>query len=382
MDVYATSFASFLPNAPVDNDAMEGILGRVHGLASRTRRIILKSNGIRRRHYAIDPVTGEPTHTNAGLTAAAVRRLAPYPGFTPGDIACLACGSSTPDQLLPGHASMVHGELGAARGCEISSTGGVCISGMAAFKYAWMDVALGLVPNAVATGSELTSSFLRHRLCEGPTAARAAMVEEDHRLLFDADFLRWMLSDGAGAVFLTPTRPADRLALRVDWIEIRSFADELEACMYAGAVKRPDGGLTGWRELSPERLFTEAALLIKQDVKLLNREVVLTAVDRTLPALIAKHGLTPAAVDWFLPHYSSLYFRQPIADRLAAIGFPIPFERWYTNLEEVGNIGSASIYLILEALLAQGRVRPGHRLLCFIPESGRFSQCYMHLTAV
>jgi 3-oxoacyl-[acyl-carrier-protein] synthase-3 len=63
------------------------------------------------------------------------------------------------------------------------------------------------------------------------------------------------------------------------------------------------------------------------------------------------------------------------------IGFALPYERWFTNLADKGNTGSASIYIILEELFHSGRIQKGQKLLCFIPESGRFSMCYMLLTA-
>jgi 3-oxoacyl-[acyl-carrier-protein] synthase-3 len=64
------------------------------------------------------------------------------------------------------------------------------------------------------------------------------------------------------------------------------------------------------------------------------------------------------------------------------IGFPVPPERWFSNLATKGNTGSASIFILLEELFHSGRLRKGERLLCMIPESGRFSIAYMHLTVV
>ena len=153
--------------------------------------------------------------------------------------------------------------------------------------------------------------------------------------------------------------------------------------MYAGAVKLEDGSLRGWRE---QITLTDAlhsnSFLIKQDVKLLNREIITTAVERTLPSLITKHNLKANDIDWFLPHYSSDYFRSHLHDRMAKIDFAIPYKRWFTNLADKGNTGSASIYIILEELFHSNRLQKGQQVLCFIPESGRFSMCYMLLTVV
>lgn len=382
MNAYITDLAAFLPNAPVDNRSMENILGRVGGAPSRSLSIILRKNRIVQRYYAIDPATGRFTHTNAQLTAEAVRRLNPYAGFTTADIECLACGTSSPDQLLPGHGLMVHGELSGTP-CEVVTTAGICLSGIGALKYAAMNVALGLVGNAVATGSELASTYMRAGMFQDMPPKSDTDLEARPILAFQADFLRWMLSDGAGAAFLSGTPPAERPALRIDWIDHLSFANELETCMYSGAVKNADGSLTGWRSFDSLREAVAAnAFLAQQDVNLLNREIIKAAVDRALSRVIARHGIVPADVDWFLPHYSSDFFREPLRRRMEEIGFPIPRERWFSNLATKGNIGSASIFILLEELFHSGRLRKGERLLCMIPESGRFSMAYMLLTVV
>ncbi|MGE5247042.1 MAG: beta-ketoacyl-ACP synthase III [Verrucomicrobiota bacterium] len=382
MNAYITDLAAFLPNAPVDNQSMENILGIIGGTPSRTRSIILRKNRILERYYAIDPASGRLTHTNAQLTAEAVRRLKPYCGFTPADIECLACGTSSPDQLLPGHGLMVHGELSGSP-CEVVTTAGICISGIGALKYAAMDVALGLVGNAVATGSELASTFMRSGMFQDAPRGGETELEARPILAFHADFLRWMLSDGAGAAFLSGTPPTDRSALRIDWIDQLSYANELETCMYSGAVKNADGSLTGWRSFDSLREAVSAnAFLTQQDVNLLNREIIKTAVDRALSRVIARRGIAPDDVDWFLPHYSSEFFREPLRRRMEEIGFAIPPERWFSNLSTKGNTGSASIFIILEELFHSGRLREGERLLCMIPESGRFSMAYMLLTVV
>ena len=109
---------------------------------------------------------------------------------------------------------------------------------------------------------------------------------------------------------------------------------------------------------------------------------ILHCFTESLAVARARHKLQAEAVDWFLPHMSSEYFRQPLADYMAANGFAIAQEKWFTNLQTKGNTGSASIFIILDELLRSGRLALGNRLLCFVPESGRFTGSLMHLTAV
>ena len=380
MTVYINDISVFLPNEPIDNDQIQDVIGKIHNLPSRTKNRILDNNKIEKRYYAIDPSTGKLTHTNAQLTAEAVKRLSPYEGFTTDDIQCLCCGTSMADVIAPGHGLMVHGELGSSP-CEVISTAGICLCGIAAFKYAFMNVALGFSENAVATGSELASSLIKAQFFEHLQSDRD--VKSNPIIAFESEFLRWMLSDAAGAIFMSARKNPDRLSLKVDWIEHVSYAGQYETCMYAGAVKHEDGSITGWRQIdSLKEALDNNYFALKQDTGILNREIVKVAVDLALVRTIEKKNLKAGDVDWFLPHFSSYFFRDKLFASMENIGFIIPYEKWFTNLASKGNTGSASIYVMLEELFHSGKLKEGQKLLCFIPESGRFSMAYMLLTVV
>lgn len=377
---YITRTGSCLPNAPVENDAMERILGQVGARASRARKAVLRSNGIRTRHYAIDQETLRFNDTNAGMTAKAVRALEQPGGALP-PIGCLACGTSIADQLMPGHAVMVQGELGLPA-CEVVSTGGVCVAGMTALKYAYLAIASGQHARAVATGSELSSASMRADGFLPEIESHVDALERRAELAFEKDFLRWMLSDGAGAVLLEREPRVGEISLRIDWLDVVSYAGQLETCMYAGAVKRTDGGLTGWRHFSDDDRRAQSVMAVKQDVKLLHELVVRYTVEEPLAELAARRGLDGDAIDHFLPHYSSLFFKDKLEAGMRAAGVAIPPTRWFSTIETTGNTGSASMYIMLDALFRSRRLKPGERLLCFVPESGRFSSAFLHLTVV
>ncbi|MGI9294257.1 MAG: 3-oxoacyl-[acyl-carrier-protein] synthase III C-terminal domain-containing protein, partial [Pseudomonadales bacterium] len=103
-------------------------------------------------------------------------------------------------------------------------------------------------------------------------------------------------------------------------------------------------------------------------------------VERPLQELIVSKGLRPEDIDFFLPHYSSNYFRERVYDGMKSVDFEIPYERWFSNLSQKGNIGSASIYILLEELYRSGKLKVGQKLLCYVPESGRFSAAFILLT--
>jgi 3-oxoacyl-[acyl-carrier-protein] synthase-3 len=213
------------------------------------------------------------------------------------------------------------------------------------------------------------------------SSERVDAAERCPSVAFEKDFLRWMLSDGAGAALLDQQPRADGLSLRIDWIDGVSLANELPVCMYSGAIKLPDGRLRGWREASdPLDMVREQYLTVKQDARLLDSAITSLVASGTLRSVLARRSLALAHVDWFVPHVSSLYFIRKLVDTLAQENFAIARERWFINLPQVGNVGSASIYLALEELLHSGRLERGQRVLCFVPESARFAVYYMLLT--
>jgi 3-oxoacyl-[acyl-carrier-protein] synthase-3 len=381
LKAFINGIAAFLPNAPVANPDIEKVLGMVGRRPSAARTHVLKANGIKTRYYAIDPATGKPTHNNAQLTAQAIRLLAQKTGLDLSrDLKLLACGTATPDQLMPAHGSMVHGELGSPP-CEVFTCAGVCCASMAALKYAALAVSAGEAPAAVVTGSELTSSLMRASHFKPELEEKLRELGKSPHLAFEHDFLRWMLSDGAGAFLVEgePRRRTPHPSLQIEWIDYLSFAGEMETCMYHGALK--DGArLVGWKEVEDQsELQRQGFFNMGQDARLLNHSIG-RLMGEGLARTVERHRLRPEEIDWLLPHFSSFYFQPVLDQRLAEIGFPIPRERCFTNLADKGNTGAASIFIILEELVSSGLAREGQRILCFVPESGRFSVSYMLLS--
>ncbi|MCF6330678.1 MAG: beta-ketoacyl-ACP synthase III [Sulfurimonas sp.] len=379
-EVYINKIAAFLPNEAVDNDNVEKILGQAGPRTSRARKIILNSNKIITRYYAISPTTGETTHTNAKLTANAITKLI-KDGLDLGKLDILACGTTIPDQIMPNHASMVHGEVGMDP-LEIVSTAGICLSGITALKYAYTSIKSGDADLAVATGSENSSATMRAENFKEEIAEQIALLEKKPEIAFEKDFLRWMLSDGAGAIALSNKANENTLSLRIDKIFLKSYANILETCMYAGCEKLEDGSIKGWREYPTNELLKKSIFAVKQDVKLLNENVMEFTVSRALREMLDKKIFKPEEIDWFLPHYSSAYFRDEVYEKMCKAGCDIPQNKWFTNLSSKGNTGSASIYIMLEELFNNGMVKKGEKVLCYIPESGRFSTAFMLLEAV
>ena len=370
---YINSIGKFLPGSPISNDQMEDYLGKVKGQKSKVKNRILKSNGIQQRYYALDQHQNT-TYRNSQMAAYAIRDALAHANLEPAAIDLLCAGTTWPDLLVPGFASMVHGELPEFPPLEIISTHGVCCAGVTALKYAVAQVELGKREAAISVASELASRLFRNSNFEAEHGVRAGKA-----LSFDTEFLRWMLSDGAGA-FLVKNHPNARgLSLKIEWIELVSHANAYPVCMYAGAEN--ETARKSWMDYPSYVEAAEAgAINLRQNVRLLEH-IVRLGVEGFLK-LIEYGKIRPKEIDWMLCHYSSHFFRGQTIELMEKAGCMIPEEKWFTNLYTRGNTGCASIYLMLEELFHSGKLESGQKIFCFVPESGRFTTAYLMLTVV
>lgn len=367
-DVFITSVSKFLPNSPVENDEMECYLGLINSRPSRVRRVVLKQNGIKRRHYALDK-NQRITHTNAELAFIAIKKLFPDEEI-PDDIDVLACATGNPDQLLPSHASMVHG-LMKNRPMELFSSSGVCLTCLQALKVGYMSIFSGLSQKAICSTSELASPTLLSKNYE-EEYEHCAQVGKDPYMAFEKDFLRFMLSDGASAVLLSDKKNKTGLSFKIEWIEMTSYANELPTCMFMGAELRDDGELISWKEFDSQELVTRSVLTVKQDIRLLKPNIIRYWVDH-LEQCLQKHRIESSKIDYVIPHVSSMFFYGKLAEEIENRKIDLGTQKWFINLPEIGNIASASIFAALDDLFKSGKLKPNDKILLLVPESGRFS---------
>lgn len=371
-DGFITGTGAFLPGQKVGNDEMENHLGRIAGRDSLFGKKALRWNGVEGRHYAMAP-DGSVSHSNAQMCALAVKAALDKAGLDPGDLGMLSAATTQGDLLAPGHAAQVHAELGGGP-MEIASFQSVCGSSLMAAKAAWLSVRAGEHDAAAACAGEFSSRWFRPSFYEG-----TALVDAKGRVRAEADFLRFTLSDGAGAVVVeSKPRPG---ALKINLIDIVSLADRYDPCMWAGAtVEDRTDPLAFWAKAGPRAASEAGAIALLQDFELLKR--VIRAWVGVYLEKVDCGRIVPAEIDHCLVHYSAKSLRAEIVSLLEDTAGMIPQEKWFSVLREKGNVGSASIWLMLDGLMQSGKVRAGEKILCVVPESGRALVGFMVLEAV
>jgi len=360
MPCYVTRTSRFLPGQAVDNESIETYLGSLDGEVDVKSRV-LAMNGIKQRHYAQD-THQRPTFDVYHLAVEAMRGLQADDRQSP-DVTFLSAGTTYAPLAGPGIASIIHHRaqsLGIVdRPIEISSHAGICTSASAAMVAAIRAVNSGEHRAAICIGAEHASEVLKSSVIR-PIDDRSQHAELRNSQWFMAVFLRFMLSDGAGA-FLLSDQPSDRgVSLKVNWTHSMSFANETPLCMK----------------------LDNASQLLSQDITILSRHLV-PCSHKLLADAWRTHDDCLNNYSMILPHMSSFFFRKKmertLKDYWSHTDRPVPY---WTNLETVGNTGAASIYVMLDQYLRMATLQDGQKLMLFIPESGQFNFVLVSLTAI
>jgi 3-oxoacyl-[acyl-carrier-protein] synthase III len=360
--VYIQSVGYFLPGEPVNNQDMDDFIAPINRISLRIKNKILAENGIQSRHYAIDK-NGETVTSHTQLAANAIHDCLARANTNLNEVSLLSVGSSGSDALIPGFAAMVQGELGAPP-METLSSLGVCAAGISALAYAAQSLELGAHQKALVATAEMPSRIFK----------KSRFAPRGYSSDFDAHFLRWMLSDGAGALLLAHKPiPNNGVRLKINWIHQKSFAGDYPVCMQLGLTEDRSKSFLDFPSSSEAE--AAGALSLRQDIRLLPHLFDVSIHEYV--KLVHDGWVASNEIDHFLCHYSSARFIPVVEELLDKAGLTIPRERWYSNLTTRGNTGSASIFIMLAEFLDTHQVKPGEKIFCFIPESGRMTAAYM-----
>ncbi|MCW1926595.1 hypothetical protein OKA05_28845 [Luteolibacter arcticus] len=357
MNCYITGTGSFLPGEPVANAAIPEFIGELADEAS-VRRKILRMNGIKSRHYALDREQNA-THDVYELAALAASNCLDGKA---GTFSYLSAGSTNTPLVGPGLSSLLHARLARhgliANELEINSNSGICTSSAQALVNACRAVSSGDHHDALCIGVEQPSDILKSSVIQPPDDRELHPDSLTESKWFMSVFLRSMLSDGAGAAIIRDRPATDGISYRVNWSYSRSFAHETPLCMS----------------------LESRSLLLSQDVAVLARHMK-PCVDKLMRGAMARHDERLSDYHIVLPHLSSFYFKSYMLDVLTDLGEGVPINYW-TNLETAGNTGAASIFIMLDEYTRRHSPAHGEKVLLFIPESGQFNFVVISLTTI
>jgi 3-oxoacyl-[acyl-carrier-protein] synthase-3 len=292
---------SFLPGAPVTNDALAA---RV----DTSDEWIRTRTGIRQRYLAAE---GE---TSSDLALVASRNALAAAGIGPADVDLIIVATSTPDVVFPSTACLLQAKLGAKGGAAFDVQA-VCSGFVYALATADSFLKTGLAKTALVVGAEVFSHILDWR-------DRTTCV---------------LFGDGAGAVVLRADERPGILAATL-------HADG----SHAGILSVP-GNVCGGQVIGTPFLQMDGQAVFKFAVRVL---------DEVARETVARAGLPLDAVDWLIPHQANVRILEATAKRL---GFGP--EKVVVTVDRHANTSAASVPLAFDEALRDGRIREGQHVL-------------------
>jgi 3-oxoacyl-[acyl-carrier-protein] synthase-3 len=307
LGVQVLATGSYVPETVVGNESLEASLGYEPGW-------IFQRTGIRERRHA------SPHQATSDLAFESARRCIERAGVSASEIDLLVVGTFTPDLLCPSTACQVQGRLGLnAPAMDVQAA---CAGFMYALVTAMQFVATGASKLALAIGADTNSRILNPR---------------DQRTYP-------LFGDGAGAVLLSPGSPRQGLV---------SYTLGSDGSGY-DLIHRPGGGS---RLPATGPAFEKELHYMQMDGRAVFKWAI-RMVNETANEVVRHAGLTLADVDLWAFHQAN----QRIIDA-AAGGLQIDRQKIFVNLERYGNTSAASIPLVLDEAVEQGRIRRGDQVM-------------------
>jgi 3-oxoacyl-[acyl-carrier-protein] synthase III len=225
-------------------------------------------------------------------------------GMNAADIDLVVVATTTQDEITPNTAPLVAGALG-IHGAGAIDVGAACSAFVAALHVTTAQIESGRARSVLVIGVDALHRFL------DPDDRRTAAL----------------FGDGAGAVVMTAAADG-----RIGPIVMRSdCAPDM--------IRIPRGGTL---EMRGHETFVNAVARIS--------EVTLEVLERA--------GLTTADIDLFVYHQANARIIAAVGEKLS-----LPAERVIDCIASYGNTSAASIPIALAEAEADGRLKPGMRLL-------------------
>jgi 3-oxoacyl-[acyl-carrier-protein] synthase-3 len=342
--VHVMSTGSYLPGDPITNEDIERLVGPLP-------EDILEGIQVKRRHWMIDPDTGEHRTSNSEMATAAVRAALDAAELEPAQVELIVSSTASPDYHLPPMVTLVQERLGIAK-CATMELRSGCAGFVEALDVARMYLERGTYRTAVVVGSEAIS----------PLLAPVYLGKDPDRIRMRDRMNPYNFGDGAGAVVLQADGSAGDGILGC---AISSVGGERQAAMQV------IGGSTH----APIHKQLEAKLLVELKVDIVaSGEVTPHVMTEGLADVLRASGLAAEDIDLcVIPEGNAGY----IVDELKEAGLLTP--EWvalagkiYENLTEVGATGSAAVPLALDDAWKKERLRPGDKVMVLAIETSKW----------
>lgn len=358
--VFIAGSGTFLPGEPVSKNDIDKYLGdlteapnKIKKWMKNTADVMSELLDIEYYHYAIDPKTREFTEDNVSMSVKAAKSALEMAHLKADDIDLICYGSAHQDQM-PTASVRIQEELG-IEVCDELSIHANCTSAYKALYLAHELIKNGKNKRALVISSNISSSELR--------------AEYYNQQLVDKEslFLRWFLSDGAGAVLLT-SEQSESYGYEVEHTFIESIGGKKKSLMFN---KRPS------LYVNPKEEFEKGLHHLRQNF----RNELSTSVFQEENGSIFFNGfnrmikeaeISLDTMSLFQINLPSKHIVESIMDEFVNVG--IDTSIFYSRLNDLGYCGPPMALISLDKILREEQIEVDKRVISFVTEVSKFMQ--------
>ena len=313
------------------NDEGIGIIGTGHYLSSKIQsnedlcelipelapEWIISKTGIKRRYHLA------ANETASSMSIEACKNAITNSGINTKEIGLVIVASFSQDYLFPPMSAKIHFYFGLGKDCQILDINTNCVGLVTALTIACERMKFdNSIKSALVIGAEVLSKYTNPR-------------DKETAVFF---------SDGASAVVLGRVDDA---------IGFRSAKFMTDSSTYESVRMRGGGSSFPIAEKSEDFkvLYTEQNGLATWKQAVTNFPVV-------IQKLLEKENLKIDEIDFFIFHQANGFLIDYLMKKMK-----VPLNKTYTNVEEIGNTGSASIGIALSEAYSKGLIKKGSNLV-------------------
>lgn len=350
---------SYLPGKPITIDEVDNYLGRLTEAPKKIVKWLDRMKGLMDEmleveyyHYAIDPETREFTDDNVTMSVKAAKQAIEKAGLKPEDIELIVYGSAHQDQM-PTASVRIQEALGIEQ-CGEMSIHANCTSAYKSLLVASDFIKSGRYKNALVVSSSMSSSELRAEYYNQEIVKKEEL------------FLRYFLSDGAGALVLQADDKKED-GLYVEHTYMESIGGKKPSAMLN---KRPAYWMSpkeeyelGYHHLG--QMFNEQLRTHFHDE---DGSVFLKGIKR----MLNQSTIDLKELKFFQVNFPSKHISELIMDECEELG--IDRNTLYTKMASMGYAGPPMAFICIDKIISEENLKTNDLILSFVTEVSKFMQ--------
>jgi len=357
--VKLTGSGTFLPGQPITIDHVDEYLGelteapqKIQSWLKRMKILMKEMLEVEHYYYAIDPVTREFTEDNVTMSVKAAKKALKDAGRRAEDVELIVYASAHMHQM-PTASVRIQEALG-IEACAEFSIHSNCTSAYKAVLLANDLIKNGRYKNALVISSGISSSELRAEYYNQPLVDKESL------------FLRYFLSDGAGALFFeSADSESNGLFLRNAYIE--SIGGKKPSAMNNG---RPAYWMNPKDEYDQGRHHLKQ--LFQEELRKHFHDADGTVFYKGLKRMIEKYQIDISKIRYFQVNFPSRHISDLIIEECEQLG--IARNTLYTKMSSMGYAGPPMAYICLDRIKHEEPLKNGDIVLSFVTEVSKFMQ--------